>query len=166
MAVRIFGAARPVTLQAIEPGVILLADDHNGKRLIGIGVEDDHGPLFVVLWSAGDISAPYVLEPSDVHRSVSVIDGDLELEAVEPFKALLDRTLRNDGLFVTADKQIGVAVSMPGYSGRTDQRRHFRLSDGRKMTENGGAHALLGPVNAYVRYEGRQDRVPLWIAET
>lgn len=162
MAVKMFGVAKPVAINFVQQGMVLVASDHQGHRLAGIAVEGPYGPLFAVIWSAGETSPPYIVELSDAHQSLSVIDGELEIEPTEPFVALTERALRSEGLFVTSDGRVGLAVGLPTHTSHTNQRRHFDLSDGAPMTSNGGAHGMLGEARVYVRQEGREDRLLLW----
>ena len=156
MTTRTYGFARPANYDQIKPGMLISADRH-GQRVIGLAFQAEREMLVAVFQHDGDAAIlPYVLDLSDIHQTLTVIEGERELEPIGENYALLPRSRPLvEGFVITSGGGVGLTVKYNDFG-----NVHWKVLDfdtGADLTQS-GRPVSLPPSRLFIREPGRDER--------
>lgn len=157
MATKAYGFARPLKYDDVKPGM-LLTTDNSGRRIIGLAFQGGREVLVAVIQQEGEgPPLPYVIDLSDIHQSLTVIDGDRELEPMKnsDFALLPRRRGLKDGFLIASDGTVGLALSYNDFGSKA-----FKILDfatGLDLKHEGHT-AALPPARLFIRQDKEQRR--------
>lgn len=165
MATKTYGFARPLKYDDVKPGMLLSADN-SGRRVIGLAFQGDREILVAVIQHEGEgPPLPYVIDLSDIHQSLTVIDGDRELEPMEnaDFALLPQQRGLKDGFLIASDGTVGLAVSYNEFGSKAFKILDFATGLDLK---HGGHTAALPPARLFIRQDCKEQRRELCLRGT